>query len=131
MKLIAGNLMTRRCVTLYNSKNDRVLARKAHIADAFLKRAIGLMGRRNLNPGDGLILAPCASIHTWFMRFPIDIFYVNSRGMICRSESSLKPWSFSLGGRDAAITVELPPNTLQRTATEPGDEIYFTDSLAE
>ena len=131
MKLMAGNFLTQRCVTLYNSKNDRILARQARVADGFLKRAIGLMGKKSLNPGEGLILTPCGSVHTLFMRFPIDILYVNSTGTICRAQRALKPWSLSLGGRDAAITVELPVGTLARTSTGPGDEIYFTESLGE
>ncbi|MEI7880862.1 MAG: DUF192 domain-containing protein, partial [bacterium] len=47
------------------------------VADTFWKRSIGLMGKPGLKAGQGLLLSPCGSIHTCFMRFPIDIIFLD------------------------------------------------------
>ncbi len=76
------------------------------IADTFLKRFLGLMGRAE--GGYGLFLAPCDSIHMMFMRFPIDTIFVDKEGVIVSMVKALKPWRFAVGGRKAYAVLELP-----------------------
>lgn len=67
------------------------------IADAFLKRFLGLMGRKELPMGHGLLLAPCSSIHMMFMRFPLDVVYIDKSYTILKVVKNLQPWTgFSL-----------------------------------
>ena len=76
------------------------------IADTFLKRFLGLMGRHE--GGYGLFLEPCDSIHMMFMRFPIDTIFVDREGVIVSMVKGLKPWRFAMGGKKAFAVLELP-----------------------
>ena len=62
------------------------------IADNFLKRLRGLMFRRRLDSGRGLLLAPCNSVHMLFMRFAIDVVYLDENFRIKKIVRSLTPW---------------------------------------
>ena len=61
-------------------------------ADTFLKRFLGLMGRGKLPQGQGLLLSPCSSVHMCFMRFSIDVLYLDGEGRILKIVSHLRPW---------------------------------------
>ncbi|MCR5177126.1 MAG: DUF192 domain-containing protein [Anaerovibrio sp.] len=85
----------------------------AEVADTFLKRFIGLMGRRTLLPGTGLILYPCSSIHMMFMRFPIDVLFFDKSMNIIKTGHRLKPWTgFSIAPRAYGV-IELPAGSLE------------------
>ena len=92
----------------------------ASIADRPLARMVGLLGRRGLAAGDGLVIRPCYAIHTWFMRFPIDVLFLDEAGSVLRAVEALPPFRFASGGRHARVTVELPAGTLRRFAVAPG-----------
>ena len=84
------------------------------IADTFLSRAVGLLGRKTLPPGHGLLIRPCASIHTAFMRFPIDVAFLDRQGRVVKVIRNLPPWRMASGGRSACAVLEtlgggLPP----------------------
>lgn len=80
----------------------------------------GLLGRTGLEPGSALILAPCSSIHTWFMRFPIDVAFVRRDGGIVKAIAHLRAWRLAASFRAFAV-VELPAGTLASTDTRAGD----------
>ncbi|MEI6166296.1 MAG: DUF192 domain-containing protein [bacterium] len=91
------------------------------VADTFWKRSIGLMGRRGLNPGQGLLLSPCGSIHTCFMCFSIDLIFLDSNGRVVRIVQQVPPWRFVWGGGKAHSVIEVqsgwltsPPNIGER-----------------
>ncbi|AEE90818.1 conserved protein of unknown function [Tepidanaerobacter acetatoxydans Re1] len=63
------------------------------IADSFLRRFIGLMLRAELPSNQGLLLSPCSSIHTCFMRFPIDVVYLDEKNIVLAKET-MNPWKF-------------------------------------
>ena len=77
------------------------------VADTFWKRSIGLMGRRSLNPRQGLLLRPCGSIHTCFMRFPIDVIFLDASGRVIRIGRNVAPWRFVWGGWKAHSVIEI------------------------
>lgn len=62
---------------------------EAELADNFFSRFLGLMGRRETR---GLLLKDCNQIHTFFMRFPIDVYYLDKEGTVIRIERNIKPW---------------------------------------
>src|SRR5689334_9231432 len=70
--------------TLHHARTSRPLATDIEIAFDGRSRRRGLLGRENLRSGAALILAPCSSIHTWFMRFPIDVLFVGRDGVVLR-----------------------------------------------
>ena len=110
---------------LFNRTRGAVLALRVKRAERVLDRMRGLLGRASLEEGEALAIAPCASIHTFFMKFPIDAVFLDRRGRVVRALSDLQPWRatrFHLRGYQA---VELPAGTLARTGTREGDELAF------
>lgn len=111
---------------LVNLTNQATLATEIEIADSFWQRFCGLMGRRGLGPGRGLVLKPCNSIHTWFMRFKIDVLFLDRRLQVVHLEKSLDPFCFSRIVQGAVMVVELPAGTLEATRTKIGDQLEIT-----
>ena len=92
---------------LRNQRSGHVLA--THVEPAFdsSTRNRGLLGRDELAEGAALALAPCSSVHTWFMRFPIDILFVAKTGVITKVRSHVQPWKLAFGWAAHAV-IELP-----------------------
>ena len=101
------------------------LASSARPARSFWLRLVGLLGRSSLEPGEALVLQPCSSIHTAFMRFAIDVLYLDRSGRVVKAVPSLRPFRMSgvLRGGDAVI--ELPSGVIATTGTAVGDELVF------
>ena len=114
-----------RVVRVVNRTRDAVLAERARVAESFVRRGWGLLGRRNLPSGDGLILTKTNSIHSIGMRFPFDAIYLDDNGSACRLLQSFRPHRLGPLVWGARHVVELPAGTLAMTATCLGDEIYF------
>ncbi len=91
--------------------------RHARTAPARLR---GLLGRPALEPGAGLLLEPCAGIHTLFLRRPIDVLFLDAGGAVMRVVEELQPWRFA-ACRGAHSVLELPPGTCVRLGIGPGD----------
>jgi len=108
-------------VILRNPRTGAVLAHRVERARAPLARLRGLLGRSALPEGEALVIEPCASIHTFFMRFPIDAAFLSHDLRVVRAIADLKPWRATLPHRGAAMVVELPGGTLARTGTREGD----------
>ncbi len=106
-----------------NLRNNTILADKARIADTFWGRLVGLLYRHSLENGEALILKPSCSIHTLFMRFAIDVLFLDKRGRVIALHYSLKPFRFSPIYFNSDLVIELPEGTLQGTQTQPGDTI--------
>lgn len=77
------------------------------VADTFLKRAIGLLGRSSLPCGHGLLIPRCRSIHTFLMRFPIDVIFFDNNRCIVKVVRGLKPWRIAYASRQATSVIEV------------------------
>jgi uncharacterized membrane protein (UPF0127 family) len=97
----------------------------AQLADRPLRRLCGLLGSEGLADGDGLILSPCSSVHTCFMRFPIDVLFVDRAGHVLRAFEDVQPFRFVSGGRGAVRTIELPAGTIGRTGIVLGETLLM------
>ena len=86
---------------------------KIQVADNFLKRFLGLMGRFRLDPNTGILLTPCNSIHMMFMRFPIDAIFFDRNYRILKAVHDLKPWIGVAGALGAYGVLELPAGSLK------------------
>lgn len=104
-----------------NLTRESVLATNARVARSWWARGKGLLGRRELPAGEGLVIEPCASIHTWFMAFPIDVAFIARDGRVVRVAHALQPWRVGPFARGAHAAIELPAGTLRRTGTVEGD----------
>jgi uncharacterized membrane protein (UPF0127 family) len=88
-----------------------------------LSRFLGLMGKPGLEKGHALLINPCSSIHTFFMRFPIDVVFIDRQSRVVKTAEAVKPWRVVLGGKGAHAVLELPAGTLGASALSPGDHL--------
>lgn len=108
---------------LVNETRGAVLAERAALALTARERMKGLLGRDALPDGDALVIRPCTSIHTFFMRFPIDVLFLDRDGRVLRAIPAMKPWRLTRFYPRAACVAELPASVLQRTGTTEGDVV--------
>jgi uncharacterized membrane protein (UPF0127 family) len=104
------------------------LAAEVSVARGLWSRFWGLMGRRSLPDGHGLLLEPCSSVHMFFMRFPLDVVFLNREKRVVRIIPALKPWRTALGGRGAHSALELNAGAAEAAQLEVGDVVLFADS---
>jgi uncharacterized membrane protein (UPF0127 family) len=108
-----------------NETRGRLLADRAERAASFMERFKGLMGRRSLVFGEGMHIAPCNSIHTFFMRIPIDVAFLDKEGRIVKQIPAMPPWRMSSIYTKAHSVLELPAGTLSASQTQEGDRLTF------
>jgi hypothetical protein len=114
-----------------NVTRGRLLADRAERAISFLERFKGLMGRRSLAFGEGMHIAPCNSIHTFFMRIPIDVAFLDKDGLIVKQIPAMPPWRMSAVYFKAHSVLELPAGTLSASQTQEGDQLAFEPAAPE
>jgi uncharacterized membrane protein (UPF0127 family) len=105
-------------VRLVHPASGRVLAENLTLAATPWRRFVGLMGRRELSPGEGLWLEPCNSIHMFFMRFPLDALFLDREKRVRRALPRIRPWRVSPIVFGARSCVELPAGTIQDRSLE-------------
>lgn len=108
---------------IVNQRNNLILADKAKVAATFSKRLIGLLDREYLNEGEGLVIIPSNSIHMFFMRFAIDVLFLDKKGKVVAILRSFKPWELSRIYFNAYSVLELPSGVIDKTGTQKGDII--------
>jgi uncharacterized membrane protein (UPF0127 family) len=107
-------------------RDNIVLIPRVHVAERFRERLMGLMGRSPPGPGYALLLRPCASIHTCFMRFALDAIFLNADSVVVRVVRNIRPWRITWGGARAACVVETEAGWLPESAIQPGDRLTFS-----
>ena len=105
-------------------QNGQAVCERCTVADRPLARMKGLLGRRELGRGEGLLLRPASSIHTWFMRFPIDAVFLDRDLLVVGVSSGLKPWR-TAGRRGARAVLELPEGECERRGIRPGERFVL------
>jgi uncharacterized membrane protein (UPF0127 family) len=108
-----------------NLTRQTVLATSMEVANTDSKRRKGLLGREALSPGGGLWLCPCEAVHTFWMRFPIDLVYLDRKNRIRKLTCGVRPWRLS-ACLSAHSVLELPSGTIRATQTQPGDILEFS-----
>ena len=103
------------------------IASELEIATSFAARSQGLLGRSGLKPDTGLLIDPCSSIHMWFMRFPIDVVFLDSKNRVVGLRRNVKPWGMAWSWRGVK-TIELPVGVIATTRTQIGDIVAFQTS---
>jgi uncharacterized membrane protein (UPF0127 family) len=109
--------------------DGRVLCPALSVADTPLSRMKGLLGRRALPSDEGLLLRPAGSIHTAFMRFPIDAVFLDKELRVLRVESNLRPWRLA-AQRGAKAVVELPAGTAETVGLAVGMALALAEDAA-
>jgi uncharacterized membrane protein (UPF0127 family) len=103
-----------------NSRNGRILAHDLVSAFDSRSRRVGLLRHESFSEGAAMLIAPSNAVHTFFMRFPIDVAFVTREGRIVKACQGVKPWRLA-GALRAYAVVELPAGTLARCDTVAGD----------
>lgn len=99
------------------------LARTLAVADTFFARLKGLLGRGELPPGEGLWIKPCNSVHTFGMRFPIDVAFLDRDMQVVALSKTLRPNRVAPFCSRACSVLELPAGTLDAAVTVVGNRI--------
>ena len=107
-----------------NQTRGTVLGDAIDLADTSAKRRVGLLKHQRLEPGHGLWIVPCESVHTFFMRFAIDLVYLDRKHKVRKVRNAVPPWRLSVCLTAHSI-LELPAGTARQTATAAGDELVF------
>ena len=108
-----------------NRTREIVLGDKVRTASTFLSRLVGLLGTTAIAEGEGLWIAPCRGVHTWGMRYPIDVAFLDAGGVVVGILEGLPPNRVGRVVRDARGALELRAGTLAATGTAPGDRLEF------
>ena len=114
MALVATNLDT-----------GAVVADRIGVADTRATRAVGLLSRDGLEPGEGLWIVPSRGVHTCWMRFAIDVIALDECGVIIDRVVHLKPWRIRLPRKGTAGVLELRAGTLDAAGAAIGHRVEF------
>jgi uncharacterized protein len=110
-------------VIVTNTTKNRLISSRAGFADTFFSRGRGLLGRQRLADDDGLVISGCNSIHMFFMKFAIDVIFVDRQDKVVGLVENIQPWRLSPLFWSACKAIEVPPGTIARTTTTLGDNI--------
>ena len=99
------------------------MAERLRVARSLRDRVIGLLGTSEPPPGDGLLIERTQSIHMFFMRYPIDVAFIDRAGRVTNCRRTLHPWRVVWWARGARHCVELGAGTLDATRTQAGDQL--------
>jgi uncharacterized protein len=99
------------------------------VAERPLARMRGLLGRKSLPSGEGLLIRPTWSVHMFFMRFPIDAVFLDRDLVVLKVAGNLRPWR-AAGRRGSHSVLELTAGEADRRGLEPGDELRLDESAS-
>ena len=119
-----------RPLSVLSDDRGELVCERCQVADRPLSRLRGLLGRRELEPGAGLLLKPCNSVHTFFMRFPIDAVFLDGERRVLRVRERLRPWRIA-GARGAHAVLELPAGEAERRGVVAGERLYLTPAATK
>jgi uncharacterized protein len=102
--------------------NGTVLCERCECAERALPRLRGLLGRHGLAPGEGMLINPGPSVHMFFMRFPIDVVFLDRSKKVVKIVRALRPWR-TAGARKAVAALELPAGRAERCGLRVGDTL--------
>ena len=117
--------MPSRWVTVTNKTQGVTLGKQVRVANSFWTRAKGLLGRRSLAPGEGLLLYPCRGIHSYGMGFEFDAIYLNRRYEVIHIIERMRPNQRGPILKGAYAVLELPSGSVAATSTMIGDRLVI------
>lgn len=105
------------------------MCERCGIADSFFSRMRGLLGRRQLADDECLLIRPAGSIHTFFMRFPIDALFLDRELRVLAVSNDLKPWRVA-GQRGAHVVVEMAAGQATKRGVRVGEQLALGETRA-
>jgi uncharacterized membrane protein (UPF0127 family) len=110
-------------------EDGSIVCERCLLAETALTRMRGLLGRRELPTGEGILLKPAPSVHMWFMRFPIDAVFLDDDMRVVKIAADLKPWRMA-GARGAKSCLEIGAGEAARRGLSVGDRLVAGSALA-
>lgn len=110
-------------MTVTNPARGTTLGTRIRHARHWWQRLVGLLGRRSLDEGEGLLLEPCRAVHMLGMRMALDVVFLDRDGGVVAVYHDLAPGARTRFHRAARSALELPPGTLAASGTVPGDRL--------
>ena len=114
-------------IKVVNKTKGIVVADRVSVAKSFWSRLKGLMFRSGMGENEGLIFYDAPSIHTFFMRFPIDVVFMDRQQRVVKISRALKPWRIT-SCFGSSLTLEIPANRSSAVSMESGDELEVVNS---
>ncbi len=111
---------------VYNSTQNSLIADDVKIAKNFITRSIGLIPKKNLPHNEGLLIKPCCSIHTFFMKFDIDVLFVNKKNEVTALYESVKPYRILPIHPDSSYVIEFAAGSISKKNISKGDLITIS-----
>lgn len=111
------------CVSIRNQTKATVVCHQARLADTFITRLAGLLGKRQLAPGTGLLIQPSSGVHTWGMAFPIDIVALGRGYKVVGVWKNVGPWRVCGLSLKTRCVLELPSGQIDHAKITVGDEL--------
>lgn len=115
-----------RMVAVRSLTRSTTLVQRVRVARRPWERMIGLLGRRSLEPDEALLIPHCRSVHTWFMRFPLDVVFLDAAGVVVRMIEHLPAFRI-VWVRGADAVLELPAGTVARTLTQRSERFQIVE----
>lgn len=107
-----------------------VLACAARVASSLGARLKGLLGTSSLEPGSALVIRPCTGVHTFFMKYPIDVVFADRDGVVVAVCHSLRPWRWTAIHPHAYEVIELPAGAAKAAGVKEGSRIGYKENEA-
>lgn len=113
---------------IINQSKQTLIAARAELADTAVSRLVGLLGRSSLPEGQAMVITQCRSIHMLFMKFPIDVIFVDRQDRVVGLVEGIKPFALSPYFWRSSYVVEAPCGTIKRSRTAVGDILEKTNT---
>lgn len=107
-----------------NLTRQTEIGARIEIADSSARRNKGLLGRTGLGTGEGLWIVPCEAVHTFAMKFAIDLIYLDRKHRVVKLRKAVPPGRIS-GAFRAHSVIELPPGVIAASGTQKGDALQL------
>lgn len=107
----------------FNARNGKLLADNVTVADNLFTRMKGLLGKNGMMPGEALWIKPCTSVHTFWMKFPIDVVFLNKRNRVVALKKNMRPNRLTRIYFSAVSVLEFPASAIEETDIRIGDEV--------
>lgn len=108
---------------LIQDENQTLVAENLILAESLSARMKGLLGRAALLEHEAMLLRPCRSIHMWFMRFPIDVIFLDQNLRVIKAVSNLKPWQLAIAPRRTHCVLEAAAGKIRQVNLSSGDQL--------
>lgn len=110
-----------------NTSRDTVVGETIEVAETASQQVKGLLGRDRLEDGQGLLFKGAGSLHTLFMRFPIDVIYATKQGKVAKVAKAVRPFKLVAAPLRCHYAIELPAGAITASNTQVGDYLDFED----